>query len=48
MIRDTISTIEKNDIKNALSQSEMLLYYLTNIKPKDSDIKNSKDQTKKK
>ena len=48
LIRDTISTIEKNDVKNALSQSEMLLYYLTNIKPKDSDIKNSKDQTKKK
>ena len=38
LIPDTISKIEKNDIKNALSESEMLLYYLTNIKSKDSDM----------
>ena len=35
MIPDIIDLIEKNNLEKALSQSEMILYYLTNIIPKE-------------
>ena len=44
LIPETISKMEKNDLKSALSQSEMLLYYLVNIKTKDSEKKNNEQK----
>ena len=35
MIPDIINLIEKNNLEKALSQSELILYYLTNIIPKE-------------
>ncbi len=44
LIPETISKMEKNDLKSALSQSEMLLYYLVNITTKDSEKKNNEQK----
>lgn len=44
LIPETISKMEKNDLKSALSKSEMLLYYLVNIKTKDSEKKNNEQK----